>query len=217
MHRFLTRNFIEPYSALTHLIGALASLGAMIWLAVLTYGETGKFVSVIIYGVSQFFLYMASTIFHAIKLPEEERLWLNKVDHIGIYLLIAGTYTPFVYNLVADPWRWLLLALVWGTAGIGIVLKLCKRDIHGLISRLFYIILGWGGGLPILLGVPFAMPLGGQLLILAGGLIYTFGFLTYHFQRPDPWPEVLGHHELWHLMVMAAGACHFCAILLYVA
>ena len=217
LHHFLTENFIEPYSALTHLIGAIASFGAMVWLAILTFGETGRFVSVIIYGVSQFFLYVASTVFHAVKLPEPDRLWLNKADHIGIYLLIAGTYTPFVFNLVPDPWRFILLTFIWGLALTGILLKMSKRHIHGFISLFFYVILGWGGGIPILLGMPFHMPLPGQLLILAGGLIYTFGFITYYWQRPDPWPEVLGHHEIWHLMVMAAGTCHFLAILIYVA
>ncbi|MCI0581165.1 MAG: hemolysin III family protein [Chloroflexi bacterium] len=212
------RHLLQPISALTHLVGALASLAGLLLLAVLTWGQPAKLLSLIIYGVSMVALYTASALFHGARLPAGRRMWLNRLDHVAIFLLIAGTYTPIVYHFYPPVWRGLTLVIVWLVAAGGMFYKLFSTRIHGFLHRSIYPIVGWAGAVPAVLAhaVRPLLPPGGLALLALGGLIYTVGFVIYYRQRPDPWPDVFGHHEIWHLFVLAGSLCHFLFMLLYV-
>lgn len=209
---------LEPVNALTHFTGAVgAALGTLL-LLYLTRGETGKMLSLAVYGLTIISLYTASTLFHGIKLSEGRRMWLNRLDHGAIFLLIAGTYTPIAYNLFPRPAsNWILIG-IWLMAFAGVAYKLLSPRIHGLFNASVYPGLAWAGALPLLLlsrGQLAIPPLGVALLIL-GGLVYMAGFFIYYWQKPDPWPEVFGHHEIWHLFVMGGSFSHYLFMLFIV-
>ncbi len=212
------RRLLEPVNALTHMIGALAALLGLLLLVALTYEDIPKMISLIIYGLSMVFLFTASTLLHGIVLPEGRRMWLNRLDHVAIFLLIAGTYTPIVYNLFPVAYRWWVLAAIWSIALIGVLFKLFSRGIHGFFNASIYPAMAWAGVLPAVLAyrVKPLVSLPGMALLFLGGLIFMGGFVVYYRQHPDPWPDVFGHHEIWHLLVMAGVFCHFLFMLLYV-
>ncbi|MCL4869368.1 MAG: hemolysin III family protein [Anaerolineae bacterium] len=214
----LERLLHEPMSTLTHLLGAVGSVIGLVILLYFTWNEPGKLITILIYGLSMILLYCASTLFHGAKVSEKNRFWLNRLDHIAIFVLIAGTYTPIVYTLSTGPLRAWVLGGVWSITLVGIVYKLFSPTIHGLFNAGIYVLLGWGGAIPLLLlfDVLSLVPLAGWLWLLLGGVIYSVGFITYYYQRPDPWPGVFGHHEVWHLFVLGGSLCHFLFILWYI-
>jgi hemolysin III len=212
--------FLEPVNALTHLVAMIASIIGVFLLVYLTWDEWFKRLTVIIYGSSLILLYLASTLLHGVKTSRKIRFRLNRLDHMAIFLSIAGTYTPIAFTLLLHPWRWVVLGLVWSTAVIGMGYKLFSVKIHGFLNAFIYMILGWGGVIPFVT-VPtpdlfqwISWP--GFILLLVGGLIYSVGFVIYYRRQPDPWPRVFGHHEIWHLCVMGGSLCHYLFILHYV-
>ncbi len=214
----LNRYLLEPINTLTHLVAAIASLAGLILLLILTRHDLPKMTSLLVYSLSMIILYSASSLLHGVKAQPRHRFWLNRLDHMAIFLLIAGTYTPIAYNLFDDWWRWGTLTVVWSVAGFGMMYKLLSRRIHGFINTSVYLLLSWGICLPILLfsNLLQIVPTHGLFLITLGGLIYSIGFIIYYTERPDPWPQIFGHHEIWHLFVMAGSLCHFLFMLLIV-
>jgi hemolysin III len=160
-------------------------------------------------------MFGASALYHSPNWPEGPRRWLRRVDHAGIYGLIAGTYTCFGLLVVEGAWRPVVLGIVWTGALVAIVFKFAWLDAPKWISVAIGIALGWVGVivLPQLLR---AIGVGGVLLVLAGGLFYTVGALVYAFRRPDPRPAVFGFHELFHVLVIAAVACQYAAVAVFV-
>lgn len=213
----LSRYFLEPMNTVTHLVAACGALAGTVILIWMSWGEWGKLLSLLIYGLTTTWLYIASTLFHGVKLSPSRRMILNRLDHASIFLMIAGTYTPIIYNLFPDSWRWPMLAVIWMIATAGLVYKLTSRRIHGLYNVSIYVMLGWGGVVPALWldNLRDYIPLSGLLLILAGGLIYSAGFVVYYLKRPNLWPN-FGHHELWHLFVMGGSLFHFLFLFWYV-
>lgn len=210
MHRFR-----EPVNGFTHLIGIPLGLLGLALLIAETYGSPDKMVSVVVYGVSIVLLYAASTVFHLVKGSERAVLLLRRIDHAAIYLMIAGTYTPIVYNVLSGNWRWGILGGVWMIAVIGIVYKLLfLRGDRNHLSTITYLAMGWIGVLVFPLALPLLHP-GALWLILTGGVIYTIGALMFALQRPNLHPH-FGHHELWHLFVLAGSIVHYAAVLHYV-
>jgi hemolysin III len=214
----LKRYLHEPVNTITHFIGAVASLVGLIVLLILTFEEVPKMLTLLIYSLSMVALFTASTLFHGIKGKPRHRFWLNRLDHMAIFLLIAGTYTPVAYNLFTGWWRWGTLGTVWSVAALGMGYKLLSRRIHGFFNVSIYLLLSWGIGLPIVLftNIIHIVPYWGLFLIALGGLIYSLGFIIYYLERPDPWPKIFGHHEIWHLFVMGGSLCHFLFMLLVV-
>lgn len=211
------RYFLEPINTLTHLAGTAASIFGLITLLRSTYDDPPKMISMFIYGSSLIFLYAVSSSLHGVKTSEENRMRLNRLDHMAIFLLIAGTYTPITYNVFGNPWRWANLGFVWAMVSLGAAFKLYSEKIHGFLNTFIYILLGWGGAIPLLFASNFSLiPLPGLAWILAGGLFYSIGFIIYYYQRPDPYPGVFGHHEIWHLFVMGGSLSHYLFILRYV-
>jgi hemolysin III len=205
-------------SALTHFAGAIGAALGTILLVWLTWQETTKMISLAIYGTSMVALYTASTIFHGIKLPEGRRMWLNRLDHVAIFVVIAGTYTPIIFNLFPDDFRWISLATIWFVALGGMAYKLLSPRIHGFINASIYPLLAWAGVVPVIFlsQIKPIIPAGGVALLLIGGLIYMAGFVIYYWRRPDPWPNVFGHHEIWHLFVIGGSFFHYLFMLAYI-
>lgn len=215
----LQRIFLEPISALLHLVAALLAAVGLLLLIVLTWHQPAKMLSLVVYGLSLVSLFTASTLLHGLKVAGRWREWLKRLDHAAIFLLIAGTYTPILYNLIPPRWRWPLLGTIWLVALAGILHKLTGVRIDGFWNVSIYLIVGWGGVLPLALALPLARTFtpGGLALLLVGGLIYSAGFVVYYLQWPDPWPARFGHHEIWHLFVIGATLCHYLFMLFYVA
>jgi hemolysin III len=196
----------ERFNAWTHLVGTvLATLGAL-WLLLLASasGDLWKIISVAVYGLSLVLLYSASTIYHSVRGPAKVRL--QKLDHLSIYLLIAGSYTPFCLVTLHGPWGWSLLATVWGLAIIGMLQELKPRSEARVLSLIIYAIMGW----IVLVAVkPLIAALGteGFTWLAAGGVFYTVGIIFYaNDSRFRHW------HGIWHLFVMAGSLLHFITI-----
>ncbi|WP_064749812.1 PAQR family membrane homeostasis protein TrhA [Lysobacter antibioticus] len=197
----------EIANALTHGLGATAALAGgsvMITLAAL-YGDAWQLGSSIVFGISLLLLYLASTLYHAIQHPIVKGR-LKVFDHCAIYLLIAGTYTPFTLIGLRGPWGWGLFAAIWGLALAGIVFKLFYTGRFKLLSTLIYIAMGW---LVLVAIKPLIQALEPWTLgwLLAGGLCYTLGTVFYHR------PSLRYSHAIWHLFVIAGSVCHYIAVL----
>jgi hemolysin III len=157
--------------------------------------------------------YGASAAYHRGDWSSELRPWMKRLDHSMIFVLIAGTYTPFCLLALGRPWSWIVLAVVWVGAAVGIGLKALKIDGFHRTTGALYITLGWVG---VLAAPAFVdrLSVAVMILLLVGGLLYTVGAVVLMRERPNPWPAWFGYHELWHAMTVAAGACHFVAVLL---
>jgi hemolysin III len=208
----------EPVNGLTHLAGGLlASIGLVVLLASATRaGRIDQLVAFGIFGFSLIALYTASALYHLLPLSATGVARLRRVDHISIFVLIAGTYTPFCLLALDGAWRVGLLGLVWGLALCGILLKLFWMGAPRWLSVALYLGMGWVAvfAAPALFR---AVPIGGMAWVLAGALVYSAGALIYGLRRPNLIPGVFGFHELWHLFVIAGSACHFWAVLGYIA
>lgn len=211
----MSHRFREPVSGLTHLAWAILSVVGLVWLVLLTHDDTAKMITMVIYGISTLLLFGASAFFHLSHGSEQRLLLLRRLDHAAIYLMIAGSYTPFLYNLLQGPPRWLMLLLVWSLAVVGIVYKLFFLRGSSHISTVFYLGMGWLA----LLAAPYWLPLldgVALLLLLGGGMVYSVGALVYMAERPNLHRH-FGHHELWHLFVMGGSVMHFLVIAYYIA
>ena len=201
----------EVANSISHGLGLLLALVALpiLVLAAIEVGSVRFLVGVSVFGGTMVLLYLASTLYHSITHEAWKQLF-RVFDHTAIFLLIAGSYTPFALGVLRGPWGWSLLAIVWTLAIIGIILKINKRTRHSRISIVLYVIMGW---LAVVAVKPIVMliPVPGILLILAGGLAYTGGLAFFAAQR------IRYNHFIWHLFVIAGTACHFFAVLWYAA
>lgn len=200
----------ELANSLTHGVGALLAIGGLAWLVTLAAirGDTWHVVACSVYGAAMVVLYTASTLYHAIPSPRVKRA-LRVFDHASIYLLIAGTYTPFTLVSLRGPWGWSLFGTVWGLAVAGIVLALAFPGRLRALSLVLYVAMGW---VVVVAVKPLlaALPTGGLVLLLLGGLAYTGGLAFY------AWRRLPYGHAVWHLFVLAGTVLHFLAVLLYV-
>jgi hemolysin III len=200
----------ERLNALTHGVGALLALVGLIILIAASrlHGDIWRLVSSCIYGASLVLLYLASTLYHSFT--DEKLKYIFKIfDHAAIYVLIAGTYTPFLLVLFRGAAGWTFLGVVWGLALIGVVFQVFYVNRFKLLSTICYMGMGW---LMILLLKPLvaALPTSGLYWLIGGGLLYTVGALFYLF-RWFPY-----NHMVWHLFVLAGSAAHFITVYYYV-
>lgn len=199
----------EQLNAISHAFGALLGVVALVLLIVLDTNKSDwSLFSVIVYGVSIIVLFTASTLYHAVK-RENLKHYFRIIDHIGIYLLIAGTYTPVLLITLHDSLGWTLFWVVWGIAGFGVVLKLFFTGRFEIFSTLLYLAMGW------LIVFDFsdlyvAIGSSGVLWLYAGSLFYTVGILFYAIHR------IPYNHVIWHFFVLAGALSHFFMILFYV-
>jgi len=197
----------ELANALTHGLGATAALagGAVLVTLAALHGDGWQLTGAIVFGASLLLLYVASTLYHAVPHPTAKAR-LKVLDHCAIYLLIAGTYTPFTLVGLRGPWGWSLFAAIWVLAVAGVVFKLFFTGRFRLLSTAIYVAMGW-------LVIVAIRPRRGGLAnwrfgwLLAGGLCYTLGTVFYHR------PRLRYSHAIWHLFVVAGSVCHYIAVM----
>lgn len=200
----------ERFNALTHLAGAVLALAGAIVLIVLASlgGDLWKIVSVSVYGSTLVLLYSFSTLYHSLR--GRAKLILRELDHHSIYMLIAGSYTPFCLVTLRGPWGWSLFGVVWALAVLGSLQELLLKNSARILSLVIYIVMGWVA-LVALAQLLHVLGPSGFAWLLAGGLFYTIGIVFYVIDTR------LAHaHGIWHLFVLAGSAAHYFAILLYV-
>lgn len=197
---------VELLNALTHGLGALMSLAAGALLVVFSAltGDAWQVVSAAVFSATLILMYLASSLYHAIQHPRAKRV-LEVLDHSAIYLLIAGTYTPFLLVTLNGPWGWSLFGVVWGLAALGVVFKSFATGRFELVSTLLYVAMGWliVIAFPVLLAKITAW---GLLWLLLGGLFYTTG--TYFFLNK----RLKYAHPIWHVFVLLGSAAHVVAV-----
>ena len=205
----------EPVNAGTHLLGLLLAAAGTVALLRLAHGSS-QVVAFGVYGASLILLYGASTLYHSLLLPEPRLRALRTLDHIAIYFLIAGTYTPVALVTLRGPWGWALLAAAWTVAAAGIPFKIWFLDAPVWLSTAIYLGMGY---MALLALAPLAavVSMSGLAWLAAGGMAYTAGAVIFAQQHPDPFPGIFGHHEIWHVLVLVGSACHFAFMLFHVA
>ena len=200
----------ERFNGISHLVGAALALAGSVVLVVFAslQGDPWKIVSFSIYGASLFLLYTLSTLYHSLR--GRAKQIFRKLDHVAIYLLIAGTYTPFTLVTLRGSWGWTLFAIIWGLAIAGIIVDSRHKEGSRAILMVIYLLMGW---LILVAMYPLAqaLPKGGVALLVLGGLFYTSGIIFYALDG-----RLKHAHGIWHLFVLAGSISHFLAILLYV-
>ena len=200
----------EIANALTHGIGALLGVAALTLMILMSvkHADSARLISSVIYGSSLILLYLASTLYHSIQSPRAKKLF-QILDHCAIYILIAGTYTPFMLISLKGTVGYSLLVAIWSLAIFGIVFKAVFHDRFAKVSLFTYLAMGW---ICLLVGGEMLakVPTGGLLFLLAGGLAYTFGTIFFVLER------IPYNHAIWHLFVLIGSTCHFFAIYQYV-
>jgi hemolysin III len=193
----------------THGIGLAASIVGLTLLIVYSSlrGNAWHVVSFTVFGLTLLTLYTVSTLYHS-RRREHTKLLFRKLDHAAIFLLIAGTYTPFLLTHLRGPWGWSLFGVIWGLCGAGAVFQLFFGERYRLTSTLAYLFVGW---LIVVALEPMIthVPHGGLWLLLAGGLCYTLGVVFYW------WHRLRYHHAVWHTFVLGGSTCHYLAVLLF--
>ena len=205
----------EPFNSYSHMLGVLLSIAGLVALVVRSHGHSWRVIGFSIYGVSLILLYSASTIYHWLELSPRGDDLLRRFDHTAIFMLIAGSYTPVCLVTLRGGWGWTLLALVWSLAFAGTVLKLFFQHLPSWLSAALYVGMGW---LAMIAIGPLVQnfPARGLAWLFAGGFAYTLGAVIYALERPDPYPQVFGHHEIFHVFVLAGSALHFVFMVQYV-
>ena len=200
--------FEEKLNALTHGIGAFLSLiGLTLLIAFDTHKTPNSLFSVIVYGSSVLLLFTASTLYHSAK-DDKKKHYFRILDHISIYFLIAGTYTPVLVIILFDSLGWILLYIVWGIAAFGIVLKLFFTGKYEIFSTLLYLAMGW---LIVFDFSELSYKINeGKLFLITGGVSYTIGIVFYAIK------SIPFNHVIWHLFVLMGALCHFLMIFYYV-
>lgn len=209
----------DPGSALTHFIGMILAAAAAIPLLIVAAANSGRnaVIALGIFSLSMILLYGASTVYHTFNISEKINKILRKIDHMMIFILIAGSYTPICVIPLRDSVGYQLLALVWGTAIAGILIKAFWITCPKWFSSLIYIAMGW---LCVIAMVPLvsSLPTAAFVWLVAGGIIYTIGGIIYALKLPifNARHKYFGSHEIFHLFVMGGSLCHY-VVMFYVA
>lgn len=200
----------EVWNTLTHGVGALLAVAALILLigVATKYGSTLEIISAAVFGTTLLLQYLASTLYHAQYKPRLKYHW-RKIDHLCIYLLIAGTYTPVVLSGLGGPWGWTIFGIIWGLAVLGFIYKLSPLRRYKKISLVLYILMGW---VIIIALKPMLDTLSTEALLFlgGGGLLYMIG--TYFYAHP----RIPYNHAIWHLFVLGGSALHFVGVIGYI-
>jgi hemolysin III len=201
----------ERLNGISHLLGTVLAAAGLALLVVLAarQGDPWKIVSFSLYGTTLFLLYLVSTLYHSLR--GRAKALFQRLDHLAIYLLIAGTYTPFMLVTLRGVWGWSLFGVVWGLALTGMALEYLPRKGARILPVVIYLLMGWLALIalgPLLAALPFM----GLVWLFGGGLFYTLGVLFYALDT-----RLRHGHGIWHLFVLAGSVSHYFAILFYVA
>ncbi len=204
----------EPFNAISHSVGIVAALAGLVflvwqadgWLATLAYAT---------YGTTLVIVFCASTVYHALPVSRRWRRVLRRVDHSAVFLVIAGTYTPVCLLALPTGWGWTLMGIVWSLTAVGIVTKNLVPEMPRWGTVAIYLAMGWTA-LVALKPMLAVFSWQGLAWLFAGGIVYTLGAIVYGTRWPDPLPEHVGFHGVWHLFVLAGALSHFVFIAAYV-
>jgi len=198
----------------SHAVAALVAIAGLVALIVITRHDTAKLVSMVVYGTALVMLFAVSATYHIFNWPPRVKDWLRRADHATIFVFIAATYTPLMFNVLEGWWRIGVLAAIWisalaGVAGAAPFLRIPRQLLAAL-----YLAMGW---VAVVALVPLTAALGwvAALLIAFGGLQYSLGAAAYAFRRPRLWPRVFGYHELFHLAVISASVTFYVVVVHY--
>lgn len=208
----------DPISALTHFIGFLAVIPIFIMLMLRAKAEASELhmIGFTVFGISLLMLYGASTIYHTFELPPEKTNLLRRIDHMMIFVLIAGTYTPICLVSLHGTWGWTLLVAIWAFALFGLLLKIFWMGAPRWLSTLIYVVMGW---LAVFAFVPLekAVSWKGIGMLLAGGIAYTVGAVIYGLKKPNiAMLKNFGFHEIFHVFVLVGSGIHIAFMFQYV-
>ncbi|MFQ6605921.1 MAG: hemolysin III family protein [Fidelibacterota bacterium] len=208
----------DPMSGLTHFIGLLLAMVALVVLLIqaIQLQSVWHIVSYAIFGAGLILLYSASTLYHWIPVTGKAERILRKVDHIMIFVLIAASYTPVCLIPLRGPWGWSIFGVVWSIAFAGIALKILYIHAPDWLAATIYLGMGW---LALVAIYPLIMTLQPKALfwLFAGGIFYSVGALIFALEKPRMWPSIFGSHDLFHILVMAGSASHFWFIHHYIS
>ncbi|WP_027156981.1 PAQR family membrane homeostasis protein TrhA [Methylobacter luteus] len=201
----------ERFNVISHLLGAIAASTGLVMLVVLAarQGDVWKIISFSIYGASLVLVYTFSTLYHGLEGKAKELF--AELDHHAIYILIAGTYTPFTLVTLRGSWGWSIFGIVWSLAALGSLLELLSKKEQRILPVVIYLLMGW----IILIALkPLlqVMPMKGFVWLLSGGLFYSVGVVFYALDD-----RVRYFHNIWHIFVLAGSICHYFTVLFFVA
>ncbi len=207
----------EPFSAVSHAIGAVLAILALILLIRESIDpiKPWHIVAFSVFGSGMFLLYTASAIYHWLPVDPKYVKWLQTMDHAMIHVLIASTYTPVCLIPLRGVWGWSLFGVIWSLTIFGILLKIFWKNLPDWFSLTFYIFMGW---LSVIAIWPMIQTLqvGALVWIFIGGLFYTFGAIIHSLKKPNPIPNLVGAHEIFHLFVLFGSASHFWVMYNYI-
>ena len=198
----------EPFNALSHALGVpLAFLGSAF---LLLHAPKESWPGLLAFGLTMALMFGASALYHALRVGDRALAWLRRLDHAAIFLFIAGSYTPFLVEGLQESWKPFALGLVWGLALLGVGFRLFFLRAPRWLYTLAYLVLGW---LSVLFLPKLHLPLPTFTLMALSGTFYTLGAWVYGKRKPNPWPERMGFHGLWHLLVLLGSLCMYLAVL----
>lgn len=206
-----SRIFKDPVSASTHFVAMLMAFLGTYYLLWEAADSTAKAVAFSLYGLGLIGVFFASSVYHFFDFGENVNRWLQRLDHSAIFVMIAGSYVPMLLHYLSGSWRFWMLVAVGIIALAGIIFKTLWIDAPTWLGTGLYLAMGWLVVVPAHIMFP---AVGAQVMtwLVIGGLAYTVGAVIYATERPDPWPTVFGHHEIWHLFVMGGAGAHFMAM-----
>lgn len=201
-------HFREPFSAWTHGLWLVLSVPATLYLLSRCGRDRGKRWTLTIYGLGMAACYLGSAVYHGVRCSEGGLDLFERLDHVGIHLLIAGSYTPLAWNLLRGPWRWGTLSAVWSTTAVASTLLIANTRLPTPLATCEYLALGWGA---LLCYFEIARVVSRRAIrpLVVGGVFYSVGALLNLLGWPVLWPGVVGSHEVFHLWVMAGSSAHY--------
>jgi len=206
----------EPFNTWSHATGVLLGVPGLVALLLLADGDPKRTAAFAVYGASVIVLYLASSLYHGLHLSPEWEERFRRFDHIAIFLLIAGSYTPVCLIALDGTLGWSVFAAMWLIAVAGILLKMFTPFLPAWATAAIYLGMGWFGAVAFL-PLTEVVPADGIAWLVGCGLAYTIGGIIYAHERPDPWPRVFGHHEIFHIFVLGGTIAHFVFLAGYVA
>ena len=212
----LTKHLREPFSGMSHLLGALLTIPALIFmLSKLPEQQfTLYLASYVVFSISMFLMFAASAVYHLMEISEDGIRQLKRFDHMAIFVMIAGSYTPFCLIGLESPLAWQMFALVWAIAIFGILVKVFWLHAPRWLSTVLYLSMGW---VALIVYAPLSQGLSAGAIdwLITGGVAYTVGAVVYATKWPNIHQKYFNFHDLWHIFVLAGAACHFVSIAFY--
>lgn len=204
----------EYFSAYSHTVAFFVAIIGVIFLLIKTISSLEYLGVIVIYCIVLCFLFAASALYHTFKKEENEQSFWRKMDHVAIFYMIAGTYTPLVYIYLESPWKWIIIGLQWAFVLLGTILKVFTVKLPRWPDAIIYLIMGW----MIILQIKklfILLPLSSFIVLFIGGMSYTIGAIFFAINKQKPFPGVFVFHDIFHVFIIIGAACHY--FIIYVA